>query len=75
MNLKQNQGSHLFTVRLWSEGLEDQKGWNGRVQHVLSGETRAFHDWSTLVDLLLEMAETDRIEAEQPEVYRERQKQ
>ena len=73
MNGKQNHVSHLFTVRLWSEGLENRNGWSGRVQHVLSGETRAFHDWTTLVDLLLEMAETDRIEAEQPEVHRERQ--
>ena len=67
MNWKQDQGSHLFMVRLWSEGVEEQKGWRGRVQHVLSGETRAFDDWSTLVDHLLEMVETDHVEAEQPD--------
>ena len=70
MNQKQNEGSHLFMVRLWSEergAVEDRKGWRGRVQHVLSGETRTFDDWPTLVDLLLEMVETDLIEAEQPE--------
>jgi hypothetical protein len=52
-------------VRLWSEAVEEQKRWMGRVQHVLSGETRAFHDWLMLVDLLLEMLETDPCEAEQ----------
>jgi hypothetical protein len=67
-NWKQDQGSHLFTVRLWSESLEDHKGWRGRVQHVLSGETRTFDDWSSLVDIFLEMAETDRIEVAQPQI-------
>ena len=72
MSGEQNQSSHLFMVRLWSDAVEDHKGWRGRVQHVLSGETHTFHDWSTLVDLFLEMAETDqvapdRIEAEQPD--------
>jgi hypothetical protein len=29
------------------------------VQHLLSGEARTFDDWPTLIELLLEMAETD----------------
>jgi hypothetical protein len=67
MNLKQGQGSHLFMVRLWSEEVEDRKGWQGRVQHVLSGETRTFEDWRMLISLLLEMAETDSIEVRPPQ--------
>jgi hypothetical protein len=74
MNSQHDRGSHLFLVRLWSEEMEklgelgevgDQKGWEwrGRVQHVLSGEAHTFHDWPTLIRLLLEMAETDGIEA------------
>ena len=41
--------SHLFTVRLWAEDLGDgQSEWRGKVQHVSSGATRYFRDWSTL---------------------------
>ena len=51
-----HQRSHLFTLRLWAEPLgEGRSEWRGRVQHVASGETRYFRDWSTLVTLLLEM--------------------
>jgi hypothetical protein len=62
---RQDQGSHLFMVRLWSEGAEGQKRWGGIVQHILNGERRTFHDWSTLVDLILEMAETEQVENDQ----------
>ena len=37
------------------------------MQQVLSREARTFHDWTTLVDLLLEMAETDAVEAGAPD--------
>ena len=48
--------SHLFTVRLWLEDLGDGRAeWRGQVQHVLSGETRYFRDWSTLIALLRAM--------------------
>ena len=67
MNPKQDHGSHLFMVRLWRETLEDHKGWRGMVQQVLNGETRTFDDLPTLMDILLEMVETDQIEAGQPE--------
>lgn len=62
---QQDEQSHLFLVRFWSEEVGEpgeQKELRGRVQHVLSGEARSFNDWPMLVDLLLEMAETDGIE-------------
>ncbi len=68
MNTTQHQHqdrSQLFLVRLWAEqGREEssdrvspnaEKAWHGRVQHIVSGEAHSFHDWSTLVDLLLTM--------------------
>ncbi|HSD84867.1 MAG TPA: hypothetical protein VLG46_13450 [Anaerolineae bacterium] len=42
--------SQLFTVRLWREQLNDHWEWRGKVQHVMSGETRYFRDWQTLID-------------------------
>jgi hypothetical protein len=70
MNSKQEQRSHLFLVRFWSQGSRDgqvlqecgRKELSGRVQHVLTGEARTFDDWPTLIDLLLEMAETEGVE-------------
>lgn len=68
MNSHQDPGSHLFLVRFWSghaqepqeaKNAGDRKEWSGRVQHVLSGEARTFHDWHTLIEMLLEMAETE----------------
>lgn len=48
--------SHLFTVRLWREDLGDGRvEWRGQVQHVLSGETRYFRDWATLVEVMTAM--------------------
>ena len=72
MHPKQDYSSHLFMVRLWSEEAVEagvtreskhQQSWRGRVQHVLSGEARTFHDWTTLIELLLEMSETDEFES------------
>lgn len=62
MNMNRDQRSHLFVVRLWSDEVSDRREWSGRIQHVLSGEAYTFYDWPTLIDLLLEMAETERIE-------------
>lgn len=43
-------------LRLWPEEIDgDQVEWRGQVQHVTSGETRYFRDWSTLVALLQQM--------------------
>ena len=48
--------SYLFIVRLWIEGTGDDKtGWRGQVRYVLSGETRYFRDWLTLIEHLQEM--------------------
>ena len=48
--------SHLFTLRLWNERADESRvEWRAKVQCVESGETRYFRDWSTLMDLLLEM--------------------
>jgi hypothetical protein len=48
--------SQFFLVRLWSDPAGDGKvEWHGRLQHVLSGEAHAFHDWPTLIDLFLAM--------------------
>jgi hypothetical protein len=54
--------SHLFTVRLWPEDLgEGRSEWRGRVEHVLSGQTRYFRDWATLVSAFQEMLETGQV--------------
>lgn len=63
--------SQLFLVRLWTEQGREESGdssnsnvssspnaeieWHGRVRHIVSGEAYSFHDWPTLVDLLLAM--------------------
>jgi len=42
--------SHLFTVRVWQEVLDDdQCEWRGKVQHVTNGEAFYFRQWSKLV--------------------------
>lgn len=46
--------SQLFTVRVWAEmGEGGQAAWRIKAQHVLSGETRYFHDWQALVAFLI----------------------
>jgi hypothetical protein len=55
-NDQQHHRSHLFTLRLWAEESgPGQTEWRGKLQHVLSREAYYFRDWSTLIDLLLEM--------------------
>jgi hypothetical protein len=49
-------------IRLWREGAEGQKSWGGMVQHIVKGERGTFHDWSTLVELILEMVETEKVD-------------
>ena len=42
--------SHLFTVRLWAERFGGGRTeFRCKVQHVLSGETRYFRQWSALL--------------------------
>ncbi len=53
---QESDHSHLFIVRVWAERPVDDcpegepSEYRGRVQHVLSGETRHFRDWPTLVE-------------------------
>ena len=50
--------SHLFTVRLWREELEEGRyEWRGKVQHALSGETRYFRRWEDLIAFVQEKGE------------------
>ena len=51
-----NRQSHLFTLRLWAETLEeDQVEWRGRLHHVTTDEVRYFNDWPSLIPVLLTM--------------------
>jgi hypothetical protein len=44
----------LFTVRVWVEAGEGgQATWRFKVQHVLSGEARYFHDCQAVVDFMV----------------------
>lgn len=59
---KQPDHSYLFLLRLWAEGEcresdtgEQQPQWHGKLQYALGHNARYFHDWPTLVDLLLTM--------------------
>lgn len=54
--------SHLFTLRIWSEELgDDRREWRGQVEHIVSGERYYFRDWSALIALLLAtLAQLDR---------------
>jgi len=47
--------SELFNVRVWREDMGAGRiEWRGKVEHVLSGETRYFRDWHVLLDFLQE---------------------
>ncbi len=58
---RQHDHSYLFLLRLWTESEDpacdtvEQQQWHGKLQYVLSHNARYFHDWPTLVDLLLVM--------------------
>jgi hypothetical protein len=46
--------THSFTIRLWSEQLDDDTyEWRGRLQHMDSGERRYFRDAESLYGALL----------------------
>jgi hypothetical protein len=60
------RSSHLFTVRVWQEGLGGGRAeWRGQVRHVASGETSYFRDWPTLVSLLIKMLSRQENEVDQ----------
>ena len=64
---KKRQHSHLFTLRVWDEEVSEGEGeWRGKVQHVISGETRSFRDWQTLISLITGMLPS-RASPQQPE--------
>jgi hypothetical protein len=53
LGIAAHYGSHLFTVRLWSEVLGDGRTeWRGQVQHVTSQERCYFREWTTLESFL-----------------------
>ena len=50
--------SHLFTVRVWREELEEGRfEWRGKVQYALSGEMRYFRQWEDLIEFMREKSE------------------
>lgn len=57
---KQDDSSYLFLVRLWPGGgaRGDRASWQGRVQHVATGNAGSFTDWPSLVNLLTSLATT-----------------
>lgn len=50
--------SQLFSLRVWkvevADGIDEHRG---QIRHVLSGETRHFRDWNTLIDFVVEQME------------------
>jgi hypothetical protein len=55
---EQSAVSTLFLVRLWAHETGDgQSEWRGKVQHIVSGEARPFHDWAALEAAMIEMLE------------------
>ena len=52
--------SHLFFVRLWTETNGDgQREWCGRVQHIVTGYSRSFGNWSALAETMLALVPED----------------
>ena len=61
MQHQNEKRSQLFTLRVWSEETsEGHTEWRGRIQHVVGGETRYFHDWEAMMAFLLETLEIPR---------------
>ncbi|MBV7338787.1 hypothetical protein KFU94_63325 [Chloroflexi bacterium TSY] len=61
INKRQHRRTHLFTVRLWIEQIdEDCAEARGRVQHVLNGDVCYFRTWrelTTFFDRMLQELE------------------
>jgi hypothetical protein len=52
----QHPRSHLFTVRVWQEAVDnDQTEWRGKVHLITNGNVRYFRGWEALVPLLVTM--------------------
>ena len=55
---KRTGTSNLFLLRVWMEEAgDDRPEWRGKLQHVISGEVRSFHDCATLEAALHEILE------------------
>ena len=51
--------SHLFTLRVWPEDVEDgSTEWRGRIQHTASSETVYFRDWESMLAFLKNTLDT-----------------
>jgi hypothetical protein len=45
--------SHLFTVRAWYEQIDpERREVRLQLRHVLTGETRYFHDWQAPIEYM-----------------------
>jgi hypothetical protein len=45
--------SQFYTLRLWKEDVgADVAEWRGRAQHVLSGQSCYFRDWTALIGFI-----------------------
>ena len=50
--------THLYSVRVWKESTAENSGeYRGQIRHVVSGETRHFRTWLTLIEFIVEQIE------------------
>ncbi len=50
----QHSRSHLFTLRVWPEEIEEGRTeWRGKIQWVVGGDTLYFRDWEVMMSFLL----------------------
>jgi hypothetical protein len=48
------QDSQLFLIRVWpAKGNDGEVEWNGKLQHVVSGEAHTFQGCPQLIEILL----------------------
>ena len=61
MNTKpKHTPTHLFTIRVWAEKLEDGvHEWRGKVQNVSEEEGHYFQGWEALLELLQTLVSGD----------------
>ena len=59
-NHSKHTPTHLFTIRVWAEKLEDGiHEWRGKIQNVSQNEGHYFRGWPALVDLLQTLVSED----------------
>jgi hypothetical protein len=60
--------SHLFLVRIWrDEQAVEQERWQGKVQHIVTGQAGSFQDWPALVRLITSLASASEVDSAQLE--------